>query len=216
MEKSKMLSKIEARNKNIWQEINAADSEIIDSLLVSPIDVQKKLNEIDDEAILNQITKELQESFDLISGQSKTYEAVNYEWRYDSYDLENRAIGNAYEKCTHNFLSNSDTGPDNNWIVLDSDKPLLTGEPLYLKSLSAYLVMKSWYGELLAENQKPEYEADDYDNPYMLMFDELFKLKFFSLLDTAYANVTGVKPGYFCVALFGYWYSGIQEYITQS
>lgn len=212
MEKSKMLLKIESRSKSIWNEINAADPEIINGLLVSPSDVQNKLDDLDDQSIINQLTSELQESFNLMNSETIKYEAANYVW----YQKDNWALGKAYEKCNHKFLSNSDTGPNNNWITGNSEKPDFSGQSIDLGRLSITMVMFAWYEELLAENQKDEYDADDYDNLQMSMFDELFKLKLFSLIDIAYAKVIGEKPNYFCVSVYGYWHSEISDYIIQS
>lgn len=211
MDKSKMLLKIEARSKSIWNQINATDPEILNSLLVSPSDLQKKLDSLDEEVIINQFVKELQESFDLINRQTVKYQAVNYVW----YQQDNWAVGKAYEKCTYKFLSGEDTDPNNNWTVFNSQKPDLSGQSIDLGKLSVTLVMLKWYDELLTENQKDEYDADDYDNLHMIMFDELFKLKLFNLLDIAYSRIIGDKPDYFCVSVYGYWFSEISEYIIE-
>ncbi|ABG59620.1 hypothetical protein CHU_2362 [Cytophaga hutchinsonii ATCC 33406] len=217
MNPSNRLLRIEARTKRIWEELQATDPEIIADLLMSPSDVQETLTGIDSESIIVQLTKELQQAIYIVNKEPLHYEAICYEWYHDSYDLQNPAIGKAHEKCAYNFLSHMDAGPDNNWTVVNEKKPALGGHALDLNRLSVYLVTEAWYELIGKSEQKKEFLYNDlYDNMPMALFDELFKLKLFTLLETAYANVTGNKPGYFSVALYGYWHTVLTDYRIES
>jgi len=212
-----MLLRIEDRTKSIWKELNATPSEILNDLLMSPAEVQEELDKIDVQPIIAQFTKELQQAVDIINKEALPYEALCYEWYHDRYDLNNTAIGKAYEKCTHTFLSDNNTGPDNNWTITSNQKPALSGNLLDVNRLSVSLITHLWY-DLIGRSEKKQevLYSDFYDNMPMTLFDELFKLKLFTLLDTAYANVTGNKPGNFSVAIYGYWHSVITEYILEA
>lgn len=216
MTKSNMLLQIEARTESIWNELNElkdTDPEVFDILLMSPADVQQALDNIEDAPVIAQLKKELQQVIDTITNAAIPYEAVCYEWSYDSYDIENPAIGKAYEKYSYNSLSNASAGPGNSWVSMTNNKPVLSGQKMDLNRLSVYLITRVWY-ELIASSEEKyeEITNDMYDNMPMVLFDELFKLKLFTLLDAAYSTVTGKKPDYFSVGIYGHWHTEITEY----
>ncbi len=213
MNKSNMLLKIEARTKSIWEELNATPPAVLNDLLMPPAEVQEELNKIETQPIIDQLTKELQQAIDTANNETLSYEAICYEWYHDRYDLRNPAIGKAYETCVYTALSSIHAGPENNWTTLNDNKPTLSGHILDVNRLSVSLITHLWYDLIGRSEQKQEVlYSDFYDNTPMTLFDELFKLKLFTLLDTAYSNVSGNKPKYFSVAIYGYWHSVITEY----
>ena len=213
MSKSSMLLKIESRTKSIWDELNATHPAILNDLLMSPAEVKEELNKIEIQPIIDHFTKELQQAIETANNDALTYEAICYEWYHDRFDLRNPAIGKAYEKCAHTLLSNINTGLDNNWTVTNDTKPTLSGNVLDINRLSVSLITHLWYDLIGRSEEKQEVlYSDFYDNTPMTLFDELFKLKLFTLLDAAYTNVTVKKPSYFSVSIYGYWHSIVTEY----